>query len=83
MHSLNTDNRSKRIKRVLCKYYPKFIKTLKKHPNQFDTRKFLVLLYDCVPNIKRYSTDRLVKNVNVLQEGTGKIPTTLDTLIIS
>ena len=42
---------------------------LTKYPNKFDIRQFLVLSYDCVPNIKNYySTDRLFKNVNVLQE---------------
>ena len=37
----------------------------------------LVILYDCVPNMKiYYSIDRLFKSINVLQVGTGKIPTT-------
>ena len=62
---------------LLYKYYPKFVKMSKKHPNKFDIRQFLVLLYDCVPNKKTYySIDRLVKNVNVLHVGTGKNPTT-------
>ena len=48
------------------------------HPNKFDRRQFLVLLYDCVPKIKNYySIDRLLKNVNVLQVLTGKDPTSL------
>ena len=39
-------------------------------------RQFLVLLYDCVSNMKNYySIDSLLKNVNVLQVGTAKNPT--------
>ena len=53
-------------------------KRLKKHPNKFDIRQFLVFVYDCVPNIKSYwSIDRLLKNVNVFRNRTGKNPTTL------
>ena len=69
MDSLNSVNHSKtlalkKFKHLLYKYYPKFVKTFKKHPNKFD----------CVPNMKNYwSIDR---NVNVLQVGTGKNPTT-------
>ena len=67
----------KKLKRFLYKYYPTFVKTFKKHPNKFDIRQFLVLLYDCVPNMKSYhSIDRLLKCFNVLQVGTGKNPTT-------
>ena len=41
------------------------------------TLAFLVLLFDCVPNMKNYcSIDRLLKNVYFLQVGTGKNPTT-------
>ena len=41
-------------------------------------RQFLVLLHDCVQNMKNYySINRLLKNVNVLQVGTVKNPTTL------
>ena len=82
MDSLNIDNRSKaltfkKFKRPLHKYYPKFVKTFKKHPNKFDIRQFLVILFYFVPNIKNYySIDRLLKNANVLQAGTGKNPTT-------
>ena len=82
MDSLNIDNRSKalafkKFKRLLFKYYPKFVKTFKKHPHKFDIRQFLVFLYDCVTNIKYYcSIDRLLKNDNILQVGTGKNPTT-------
>ena len=78
MYSLNIDNHSialvfKKFKHLLYKYYPKFVKTFRKHPNKFDIRQVLVLLYDCVPNIKNYcSIDRLLKNVNILQVGTGK-----------
>ena len=67
MDSLNTDNRSKplafkRFKDFLYKYYPKFFKTFKKHPNKFDIRQFFVILYDCVPNIKyQWSIDELLK----------------------
>ena len=67
MDSLNTYNRSKplafkRFKHLLYKYYPKFFKTFKKHPNNFDRRQFFVILYDCVPNIKyQWSIDKLLK----------------------
>ena len=45
MDSLNIDNYSKtlafkKIKYLLFKYYPKFVKTFKKHPNEFDIRRF-------------------------------------------
>ena len=82
MDSLNIDNRSKTVafkqfKRLLNKYYAKFVKVFKKHPNKFDIRQCLVLLYDCVPNMINYwNIDRLLKNVNMLQLGTGKNPTT-------
>ena len=41
MDSLNIDNHSKTLplkifKHFLYKYYPKFVKTFKKHPNKFD-----------------------------------------------
>ena len=83
MDLLYSDSRSitlasKEFTHLLYKYYPKFVKTFKKQPNKFDIRKFLVLLYDCFPNIKNYwSIDRLLKNINVLQAETGKNPTTL------
>ena len=36
-----------------------------------------MLLYDCVPNLKNFiSFNMLLKNVNVLQSGTGKNRTT-------
>ena len=43
MNFLNIDNCSKtlafkKFKHLLYKYYPKFVKTFKKHPNKFDTR---------------------------------------------
>ena len=82
MDSLNIDNHSKtlafkKFKHPLYKCYPKFVKTLKRHPNKFDIREFLVFLYDCVPNMKTYySIDTLLENVNVLQAETGKNPTT-------
>ena len=82
MDSLNINNCSKALvfktfKCLLYKYYPKFVKNFSKHPYKFDIGQFLVLLYDCVPNIKNYySVDRLLKNVNVLQVGPGKNPTT-------
>ena len=42
MESLNIDNPSKtlvfkKFKHLLNKYYPKFVKTFKIHPNKFDT----------------------------------------------
>ena len=82
MDFLNIDNYSetlafKKFKHLLYKYYPKFVKTFKKNPNRFDIRQFLVLLYYCVPNMKLFwSIDRLLKNVYILQVGTGKNPTT-------
>ena len=79
MDSLNTDNRSKplafkRFKDFLYKYYPKFFKTFKKHPNKFDIRQFFVILYDCVPNTKyQWSIAKLLKrNFYVLLVGTSK-----------
>ena len=85
---LNIDNPSKTLvfknfEDLLYKYYPKFVKTFKKHPSKFDRRQFLFLLYDCVSNLKNsYSIDRLLKTVNFLQVKnrkvrTGKNPTTL------
>ena len=44
----------KKFKCLLYKYYPKFLKTFKKHPNKVNIRQVLVLLYDCVPNMKNY-----------------------------
>ena len=73
MDSLNFDNRPKtlvfkKFKCLLYKYYTKFVKTFKKDPNKFDIRQFLVLLYDCVPNMKNYyNIDRFLENVNVSQ----------------
>ena len=83
MDQLNIDNRaktlvSKRFKGFLQKYHPKFVKRFKIHFKNFDRKQFFVLLYDCIPNMKKYfSIDRLLKNVNILQVGTGKNPTTL------
>ena len=59
MNSLNIDNCSKtlvfkKFKRLLYKYYPKLVKTFKKHSNKFHIKLFLVFLYDCVPNIINY-----------------------------
>ena len=68
MDFLNIDNRSKTLvsknfKGSLYKYYHKFVKTFKKHPNKFDIRPFLVLLYDCVLNMKNYySREILLKD---------------------
>ena len=55
MYLLNIDSCSKtlifkKLKRVLYKYYPKSVKTFKKHPNKFDIR----FLHVCVPNMKNY-----------------------------
>ena len=62
---------------LIYKYYPKFVKMFKEHPDKFDVWQLLVLLYDCVTNIKNYySIDRLLKNVNVWQVGRDKNPTT-------
>ena len=36
------------------KCFNKALKTVKKHPNKLDIRQFLVLLYDCVPNMKNF-----------------------------
>ena len=48
MDSLNINNRLKTLvfkkcKGLLCKYYAKFVRAFKKHPNKFDLRQFLVL----------------------------------------
>ena len=56
MDSLNIDNQSKtlvfkKFKRLLYKYYPRFVKTFKMHSNKFDINHFPVLSYDCVPNM--------------------------------
>ena len=41
--------------------------------NRLDIRQFLVLLYDCIPNMKYLcSIDRLLKNANILKSGSGK-----------
>ena len=58
MDLLKIDNCSKtlafkKFKHLIYKYYPKFVKTFKRHLNKFDMRQFVVLLYDCVPNMKR------------------------------
>ena len=49
MDLMNIDNCSKTLPfqkfKNLYKYYPKFVKTFKKHPNKFDIRQFLFLLY--------------------------------------
>ena len=82
MDLLNIDNCSKtlgfkKFKHLLHKYYPKFVKTFKKHPHKFDIRELLVLLYDCVPNMKNVlSIDRFLKNAYVLQLEIGKNPIT-------
>ena len=76
MGLLNIDNwlktlAMKNFKHLLYKYYPKFFKPFKIHPNKLDIRQFLVLLYSYVPNMKNlWTIDRLSKNV--LQVGTGK-----------
>ena len=78
MDLLNIDNHLKtlafkKIKRILYEHYPKFANAYKKQPNRLDLWQFLVLLYDCVPNIKHvWSIDRLFKNPNILKSGTGK-----------
>ena len=75
---LNIGNQSKTLafknsKRLLYKYYPKFVKPFKKHPNKFDRIQFLVFLNDCIPNTKSHrSIGKLLTNVNVLQVETGK-----------
>ena len=63
----------KKCKHLLCKYYPQFFKAYKKQPNRLETRQFLVLLYDCIPNMKHvWNIDRLLKNANILMSGAGK-----------
>ena len=80
--SLNIDNCSKtlafeKLKRLLYKYYPKFVKAYRRQSNRLDIKQFLVLLYNCVLNRKRvWSTDKLLKNAKILKSGTGKNPTT-------
>ena len=46
--------------------------------NRADINQFLVLQYDCMPNLKHcIGIDKLQKIVNALQAGTGKNPTTV------
>ena len=49
MDSLNVDDHWKTLAfkkfKHLCKYYPKFDKTFKKHTSKFDVRQFLILLF--------------------------------------
>ena len=45
--------------------------------NSEHLNQFLVLLCDCMPNLKHFmSIDKLLKNVYVLRTGTGKSLTT-------
>ena len=82
MDSLNIDSYSitlafKKFKCLPYKHYTKFVETFKKYSDKFDIRQFIIVLYDCVPNMKNYySIDKLLKNVNVLQVRTDKNPTT-------
>ena len=79
---LNIDNHSKalvfkKFERLLYKYYHKIVKKFNNQHNKFDIRQLLIILYDCIPNIKiYYSIDRLLKNVKALQVRIGKTPTT-------
>ena len=76
IHNCSKTLACKKFKHFLNKYQPKFVKTFKKHPNKFDIGQFLLLLYDCVPNMKNFwSIGRLLKNFNVLQVGIDKNPT--------
>lgn len=82
MAFLNIDNSSKILafKKCKCpiyKYYHKFAKAYKKYSKRLDIRQFLVVLYDCFPNMKHFLTiGRLLKNANILKSGTGKNPAT-------
>ena len=67
----------RKFKRLLYKYYCKFVKAYKKQPNRLDIRQSLVLLYDCVPSMKNiWIIYKLLKNANVLKSGTCKNSTT-------
>ena len=68
-------------KHILYKYCPRFVKAYKIQcycsSNKFDIDQFLVLLFDCVTNIKHLlSIDNRLKNPNILWVETGKNPTT-------
>ena len=70
--SLNIDNHSKTFKNA---FSINIMLNLLERPNKFDIRQFLVLLYDCVPNMKNYyRIDGLLKDVNVLEKGTRENP---------
>ena len=55
-HSKTSD--FKKLKHLLYKYYPKLVKTHKNESNLssyiVDINQFLVVLYDCVPNLKQF-----------------------------
>ena len=81
MNSLNIDSCSKfsafkKIKHLLYKHYHRFEKKYKNQSNSTCNR-FLVVLYDCIPNMKHlWSIDKFVRKAKVLQVGTSKNPTT-------
>ena len=65
---LNLDNPPKTLtfkksEHLLYKFYPKFVKTFKEHPNKFDIRQFLVFSYDFLSNMNNFwSIDQIFKN---------------------
>ena len=77
MDSLNIDNCSKTLVFKIFKPFSiNIILNLVKRLQNILINliwEFLVLLHDCVRNMKNYySIDRLLKNVNALQVGTVK-----------
>ena len=78
--SLNIDNHwtssvFKRIKHLLYKYYPRFAKAYKKRSKRLDIRQFIILLQNCVLNMKQvWCIGKLLKNVTVLQVRTSNNP---------
>ena len=82
MNSTNFDNqsRSSGFKQFKCFYINIILGFHRSEQkcafklNSVHLNQFLVLLYDCVPSLKYFlSIDKLLKNFNVSQLGTGKI----------
>ena len=58
----------RKFRHLLCKYYSKFVKGHNKRPHRLLMRQFLVLLYDCILDMKHvWSIGRLLQNANILK----------------
>ena len=80
MNSSNFGNHSKTSAFKKFKQFFFFVKTYKNKPNsssnRFCIKQFLILLYDCAPNLKQFlSIDVLLKNPSIIKSGTSKNPT--------